>query len=302
MMTIKSKRVSTLWHAGSNSQAFTLVELLVVIAIIGILVGLLLPAVQAAREAARRAQCMNNVRQIGLALTNYESAHQRFPGGWVDWRRTTKPGWGVCQAILPFIEQGNVHNGINTNVSISAAENASSLETMIPSFICPSDPAPSIFEMAEDTGLDEQNVDLGPKLFRIAKSNYVGVFGSLEIEDFPYAGDGVFFGNSFVRLRDMLDGVSNTIVFGERGGRFGGSIWHGYIEEAAEAGARFLGTTDHVPNSPVGHFDDFSSYHTGGTHFIFGDCATKYLSNNIDLEVYQALSTRSGGEVPRSLD
>lgn len=286
-------------------RGFTLVELLVVIAIIGILVGLLLPAVQAAREAARRAQCMNNVRQIGLALTNYESAYKRFPSGWVDWKQTTKPGWSMSQAILPFMEQTNLSNRLDTHFSIDSIVNRPFLETVIPTFICPSDPAPSIFEIAEDSGLDEdggQNIDIGNKLFRIAKSNYVGVFGTLEIDDVPYRGDGVFFGNSFIRMRDMTDGVSNTIIFGERGSRLGGSLWHGYISEASGASARFLGTTDHVPNSPIGHFDDFSSYHTGGTHFVNGDCSTKYLSNSIDLEVYQALATRAGGEVPKSVD
>jgi len=287
-----------------NFCGFTLVELLVVIAIIGILVGLLLPAVQAAREAARRAQCMNNVRQIGLALTNYESAYNRFPSGWVDWRQTTKPGWSMSQAILPFMEQSNLSNRLDTHFAIDATVNRPFLETVIPTFICPSDPVPSTFEIAEDTGLHEEgdNVDVGDKLFRIAKSNYVGVFGTLEIDDVPYRGDGVFFGNSFIRMRDMTDGVSNTFIFGERGSRLGGSLWHGYISEASSAPARFLGITDHVPNSPVGHFDDFSSYHTGGTHFVNGDCSTKYLSNSIDLEVFQAFATRAGGEVPTSLD
>ncbi len=284
---------------------FTLVELLVVIAIIGVLVALLLPAVQAAREAARRIQCMNNVRQIGLAIANYESANRRFPSGWTDWKQTTKPGWGVCHALLSFMEQSNTANRLDTNFAIDSSVNVPFLQTVVPSFICPSDPADSIFELGSNTGLDEDgghNIDQGPKLFRIAKSNYVGVFGTLEIDEFPYKGDGAFFGNSFIRIRDFTDGVSNTIVFGERGSRLGGSLWQGYIFNAAGASARFLGSTDHVPNSPVGHFDDFSSYHTGGVHFIFGDCATKYISNSIDLEIYQAFATRAGGEVAQTYD
>jgi len=286
-----------------SSRGFTLVELLVVIAIIGVLVGLLLPAVQAAREAARRVQCMNNVRQIGLALTNYESANQRFPSGWVDWRQTTKPGWSVSAAVLPYMEQSNVINRLDMNFPIDANVNKPFLQTVIPSFICPSDPALPVFDLGADSGQDEDgNIDLGPKLFPIARSNYVGVFGTLEIDDSPYRGDGVFFGNSFIRMRDMIDGVSNTIVFGERGSKLGGSLWHGYISDAAGAPARFLGSTDHTPNSSEGHFDDFSSYHTGGTHFILGDCATKYISNSIDLEVYQALATRAGGEIPNSFE
>jgi prepilin-type N-terminal cleavage/methylation domain-containing protein len=284
---------------------FTLVELLVVIAIIGLLVGLLLPAVQAAREAARRASCMNNVRQIGLAVSNYESAYRRFPSGWVDWMQTTKPGWSVSHSLLAYMEQSTVLNQIDSRLPIDAVPNQPFLQTVIPTFICPSDPGPSIFELGEDTGHDEDgghNIDLGPKLFPIAKSNYVGVFGTLEIDDYPYAGDGTFFGNSKIRMSELLDGVSNTIIYGERGSKLGGSLWHGYIEEAAGASARFLGSTDHVPNSPEGHFDDFSSYHTGGTHFVYGDCSTRFLSNNIDLQVYQALATRSGGEIPKPID
>lgn len=285
-----------------EKKGFTLVELLVVIAIIGVLVGLLLPAVQAAREAARRAQCMNNIRQMGLAVSNYESAFKRFPSGWVDWRQSTRPGWGVSQALLPYMEQSNVASSLDTNFPIDAAVNAPYLTTVIPSFVCPSDPGESFFELGADDGVDEENVDLGPKLFRVAKSNYVGVFGTLEIEDVPYRGDGTFFGNSDIRMKSLIDGASNTIIFGERGSKLGGSLWHGYVSGAKEAGARFLGSTDHVPNSPEAHFDDFSSYHTGGAHFIFGDCSTKLISNNIDLEVYQALATRDGAEVPRAYE
>ncbi len=290
---------------GLLRNGFTLVELLVVIAIIGILVGLLLPAVQAAREAARRAQCMNNMRQLGLAAANYESAYKRFPSGWVDWQQTTKPGWSFNVALFPYMEQNNVSNQIDTNVAIDAAVNSKFLQSVIPNFICPSDPGQNIFEIGADTGEEEEeeaheghNVDEGPKLFRISKTNYIGVFGTLEIEEVPYRGDGTFFGNSRTKLRDLTDGVSNTVIFGERGTRLGGSIWHGYLSAAAEPGPRFLGTTDHVPNSPVGHFDDFSSYHTGGVHFIFGDCSTKMISNSIRLEIYQGLATRDGAEPP----
>ena len=86
-----------------KKRGFTLVELLVVIAIIGILIALLLPAVQSVREAARRTECMNNLRQIGLAVANYETAQQRFPPGW-----KSSTGWGWMAQCLPFIEQGNV--------------------------------------------------------------------------------------------------------------------------------------------------------------------------------------------------
>lgn len=306
-MLKSSKSNSRTFHRG-----FTLVELLVVIAIIGILVGLLLPAVQAAREAARRAQCMNNVRQLGLGVSNYESAFKRFPSGWTDFRKTTKPGWSVSHSLLPFIEQSNIANAIDANFPIDAPANKPYLQTVIPTFICPSDPLSSTFQIAEheegdhdheeEEGHGGHNVDEGPKLFPIAKCNYVGVFGTLEIDEAPYAGDGTFFGNSRIRISELTDGVSNTFIYGERSSKLGGSLWHGYISDAAVAAARFLGTTDHVPNSREGHFDDFSSYHTGGTHFVFGDCSTRFLSNSIDLEVFQSLATRNGGEVNKAID
>jgi len=92
------------------------------------------------------------------------------------------------------------------------------------------------------------------------------------------------------------------MIVGERSSRLGGSLWQGVIREAAEPLARFLGTTDHTPNSPVGHFDDFSSRHEAGAHFIFADCSTRILQNSIDIKVYQALATRANAEVTGDLD
>lgn len=296
--------------ANKRSMAgFTLVELLVVIAIIGVLVGLLLPAVQAAREAARRAQCSNNLRQIGLGLSNYESGFRRFQRGWVDNNASTRPGWAWGHALLPFIEQNSLYQQIDHRFDTTSITTQPFLTAVIPTFQCPSDPGGPTFEIGEEEEGDDHdhdegvhNVDEGHKLFRIAKSNYVGVFGTLEIEEHPYNGDGVFFGNSMIRTQDIVDGLSNTMIVGERGSKLGGSVWHGWIHGAAEASARFLGSTDHTPNSPVGHFDDFSSFHSTGAHFIFADCSTRLLSNSIDLAVYQALATRRGGEINQSID
>jgi prepilin-type N-terminal cleavage/methylation domain-containing protein len=285
---------------------FTLVELLVVIAIIGVLVGLLLPAVQAAREAARRAQCSNNLRQVGLGLTNYESGFRRLPRGWVDNNASARPGWGWAYSVLPFLEWNNLHSQIDQRFDTTSPTNQAFLLSVVPTFICPSDPTDTTFEIGEEDAHGHHhgghNVDEGHKLFRMAKSNYIGVFGTLEIGDHLYEGDGVFFGNSSIRLQDIVDGLSNTMIVGERGSRLGGSVWHGWIHEAAEAPARFLGSTDHTPNSPAAHFDDFSSFHTTGAHFIFGDCSTRMISDSIDLNIYQALATRRGGEVVGTLD
>jgi len=115
---------------------------------------------------------------------------------------------------------------------------------------------------------------------------------------------GLFTGNltSPRKFKDILDGLSNTMIVGERSSRLGGSVWHGWISDAAEPGARFLGVADHSPNSKIGHFEDFSSQHGPGIHIVFGDSSTRLISDAIDLDVYQALCTRQGGEIAKSLD
>ncbi|GIW98983.1 MAG: prepilin-type N-terminal cleavage/methylation domain-containing protein [Pirellulaceae bacterium] len=287
-------------------RAFTLVELLVVIAIIGILVGLLLPAVQAAREAARRMQCTNNMRQLGIAVHNYESAHKRLPGGWYDWQRSGEPGWGWGASLLGFIEGTNIQNQIDFRLPIEHVVHDQVRVTVIPTYKCPSDTGEDVFEIAENdphshshgsTNFDHHHsVDEGDKLFRIAKSNYVGMFGTDELEDAPYQGNGIFYGNSGIKFRDILDGLSNTLMIGERSSQLGQSVWHGNIPEANEPHARILGVADHPPNHRDGHFEDFRSYHTGGVNFMRADVSVSFLPENIDFQVYQAMATRAGGE------
>jgi prepilin-type N-terminal cleavage/methylation domain-containing protein len=292
----------------SSQRGFTLVELLVVIAIIGVLVGLLLPAVQAAREAARRASCMNNQRQIGLALLNYESANKRLPSGWVDFRQTKLPGWSWAHAILPFMESNAIYSSIDLRSPIDAPINQAALIQVVPTFICPSDIGGNTFEIGMESHEEEEeeheghNVDEGTKLFRIAKFNYPAVFGTQEIEEVPYSANGTFFGNSTIRFKDIIDGLSNTMIVAERSSRLGGSVWHGWISEAAEPGARFLGVADHTPNSKIGHFEDFSSQHGPGIHIVFADGSTRLISDTIDLGIYQSITTRAGSEIVNGLD
>lgn len=293
-----------------NRSGFTLVELLVVIAIIGILVGLLLPAVQAAREAARRMQCSNNVRQLGIAMHNFESAYRTLPSGWISNGTSGAPGWGWGAKLLPFMESNNLYGNINLDAEIDADAHQAVRETVVTTFVCPSDPFPNIFNITEGdshhghnhsaTGDDDDDHgrldEHGDVLFQVAKSNYIGMFGTFELEDAPYNGNGMFFGNSSLKFRDVTDGLSNTLMIGERSGKLGGSIWHGNIPEAAESFARILGVSDHSPNDSHGHFEDFSSYHTGGVNFMRADTSTFFLPNSIDESVYHAMSTRAGGE------
>ncbi len=136
-----------------SSRGFTLIELLVVISIIGVLVALLLPAVQSAREAARRAQCVNNLKQIGVALFNYESSTGVFPPGYIDYQNNSAntpdldmgPGWGWAAMVLPFLEQQPLYNSINFSLGITVvsnpanAANSTAVVTSLLVFQCPSD-------------------------------------------------------------------------------------------------------------------------------------------------------------------
>ena len=125
-------------------DGFTLVELLVVIAIIGILIAMLLPAVQAVRAAAQRTSCQNQLRQSGLACLSYESALGRLPAGQentvTQGQDTVSNGWGWRTVILPFMEQGNLDSQFNTDLNMSDPVNIGLLRTVVPTFLCPSDP------------------------------------------------------------------------------------------------------------------------------------------------------------------
>jgi len=291
VMTAKLRR-----SACTPRPAFTLVELLVVIAIIGILIALLLPAVQMAREAARASSCKNNLKQLGLALHNYHDVMGQLPYGWVADQPEGVPGWGWSTAILAQLEQAAVEqNLINRNLPIADPANKAAREHVLPLLICPSDAGPHVFQIGADDATGH-NVDSGTPVFKVAKSNYLGVFGTFEVEDAPSAGDGVFFHNSSIRFADILDGLSQTFVVGERNSKLGGSVWSGVIEGVAEPMVRIVGIADHSPKTPAAHYDDFSSHHPSGVHFLLGDGSVSRYHDTIDHAVYQALCTRGGGE------
>jgi prepilin-type N-terminal cleavage/methylation domain-containing protein len=282
----------------SHRRAFTLVELLVVIAIIGVLVALLLPAVQAAREASRAASCKNNLKQIGLALHLYHDAQRRLPPGWTAAPGPEDPnGWGWAAAILAEVEQRNVQSIINYNLPIDHPTNQQARQSVVPVYVCPTDILESTFTIHGGADDEHANQDqIGSPMFMVAKSNYVGVFGLSEIEDVPSAGEGTFYHNSRLTFASLTDGLSNTLVVGERGSKLGSSVWAGVIPGANGSMARIVGTADHTPNHSDGHFDDFSSFHPQGVHFLVGDGSVQRINDQINIGVYHAQVTRSGGE------
>jgi prepilin-type N-terminal cleavage/methylation domain-containing protein/prepilin-type processing-associated H-X9-DG protein len=283
------KRMRTGGRAG-----FTLIELLVVIAIIGVLIALLLPAVQAAREAARRAQCLNNMVQLSLALQNYESAHLVLPPGVVN---ATGPvlnnpkgyhfGW-IAQ-LLPFIEQRNVYNNLNFLQEVYAVPNSTARVIDIKSLLCPSDWNP-----AGATGGSD--------------SSYAGNQNDVEAP-IDVNNNGVLFLNSRVRYDDVSDGLSNTIFVGEKYHEATDFGWaSGTRSTLRNTGhplvnywSRLGGATVSPPaaNTPA-YFNwvgGYGSAHPGGANFAFGDGSVKFLKASIGRSVFEALGHRADGKM-----
>jgi prepilin-type N-terminal cleavage/methylation domain-containing protein/prepilin-type processing-associated H-X9-DG protein len=317
--------------SGSAAQCrrgFTLIELLVVIAIICVLVALILPAVQAAREAARRAQCTNNLKQIGLALHNYEQIHGGFPPGYSsNWDRVflreTGPGWGWASMILPQLEQTPIYDQIDFSRQIQHPTQATIRTTLIATYLCPSDNMPASW-IASDGFIKISNgsiLELVFPLCPVAGANYVGVYG---VGEPGVDGDGVFFRNTSVRCAGITDGLSQTLFVGERSiqlqhGR-GTASWVGAVPGAGlfSCNSTLIGDPDasgscvkedgsgmtlghtgegHGPGDPFSDVNQFSSAHGRGAYFLFGDGHVKYLNKSMDYATYKALSTRASSEV-----
>ncbi len=294
-------------------RGFTLIELLVVIAIIAVIVALLLPAVQQAREAARRAQCKNNLKQLGVALQTYHESHNTFPSGWIAVDPVTRQmsphaglsGAGWALMLLPVMDQLPLYEQFNSNLSIVDPANVSLGKRAINSLLGPSDSNMGSW-VINDEGT-------GAPLATLAHANYVGVFGTAELDGCenpngtaPVSaagqciGNGAFYHNSRVSFRDITDGSSNTFLIGERrtdASQGWNSTWIGSVPEGEESFARILGAVDHTPNHPDTHLDDFSSHHVGGTQFLLGDGQVRFIGENIDVNAYQALGTINQGEV-----
>ncbi|MCA8988489.1 MAG: DUF1559 domain-containing protein [Planctomycetaceae bacterium] len=306
----------------SVRRGFTLIELLVVIAIIAILVALLLPAVQQAREAARRSSCKNNLKQIGLALHNYHDTYRVFPPGYV-YRFGTLVGvehkWGWAAHILPFIEEAALYDALeisNGNNDLDDFDGAGGLarESVIDTYRCPSDAAPDVNSRRGTRSL----------------SNYVGNYmvdtGDVNSgltppqPDSPGTHtdrDGIFALNTKIKIRDITDGTSNTLLVGERvwdlnipsGGKAGcdAAVWAGANGSAGTGtgGYEFNSTSNEskgsgilaVTGAGINNISVFgtsqvtenicamtySSLHKGGAQFVLCDGSVRFLSENIDL-------------------
>ncbi len=320
-----------------SRHGFTLIELLVVIAIIGVLVALLLPAVQAAREAARRLQCVNNLKQMGLALHGYESATGSFPSGEISTLVDPKwtipagncnaappelgPGWGLFALMAPYLEQGAVHNSLNFSLGIADPANQTTRQTRLSVYLCPSDPSPdsvSMYDCGNPASAANSPVTL---LSDLAPSSYVGVLGGgNKNHPDPLCGcyewqpfNGMFHRNSSVRIAEIMDGTSNTIGIGERDSRFVLGSWAGVVPgaEVIYNPASGLGCQNWRPaitavvvhsrqytiNSKNASPAAFHTRHSGGGNFLFMDGSARFLKDSVNLDTMRALCTRTYGEI-----
>lgn len=347
-------------------NAFTLIEMVVVIGVIGILVALLLPAVQSARETARRSNCMSNLRQIGLAVLQYETSQGAFPPGYISnydsrYNMLTNQStlcdpyfWdkSLFMMILPNIEQNAMYNNINQSVSINSKENLSSHAIVLSVFICPSD-SNALFK---DTISHPKDwvleffcpMPTGMSL-ELARSSYMGNFGSLEIlttknlPDCQYHPsvtsqlNGVFNKKSPIRVSDITDGLSHTQFFTERvmaptasdlfkpydirmGWYVSGQLSYSLSTNMYPVNVRSKTSMD----SKYAWMRSASSQHPGGVNLLMGDNSVRFVKETIDTwpydpktgnplnayqtkngdwqnlpkpGIWQALSTRNGGEI-----
>ncbi|MGD9854607.1 MAG: DUF1559 domain-containing protein [Planctomycetaceae bacterium] len=306
----------------SRRRGFTFIELLVVSAIMAILVALLLPAVQQAREAARRTTCKNNLHQLGVALHNYYDQFEMFPAGTAnpDGPIRNEPygyhhNWVI--ALLPHIEQRSLAGMIDTAVGVYDAANRPVRRVRLPLLLCPSDPAR---DRASATG-----EALEPLL-----TNYAGCHHPVEA---PIDVDnrGVLFLNSFVRIPQIEDGTSKTLIVGEfkramddlgwaSGTRAtlrncgapinatpGGNAYYSDPNYPRDALANWNWTTRTELESTLRESDrqieegmlellivgGFGSSHAGGTQVLLCDGSVRFISENIDPDVYRLLGDRA---------
>ena len=284
-----------------RSRGFTLVELLVVVAIIGLLIGITLPAIQSVRAAARRTLCSNRIRQVGLAVQAFESTFGRFPVGIHDPNAVDLRSISWLTQLLPYIEQQNLWNTVDASFQTQGSPFLHvGLQTPVKLFQCPSDPRSG-----------ESQFTHGGLL--IGLTSFLGVNGT----DYRTE-DGVFYQNSETRAAEIRDGLSNTVMIGERPAS--ADNWYGWWyaglgQQASGSPDMLLGSREvndqatYCESCPPGpdffrpgnltqqcDVFHFWSFHSGGAYFVFCDGSTKFLAYSAN-DILPSLATRAGAEV-----
>ncbi len=299
-----------------QKRGFTLIELLVVIAIIAILIALLLPAVQQAREAARRSACKNNMKQIGLALHNYHDVHLIFPaGGYVGQGAPSSFGNGLGYAvmILPFMDQAPLYGKFDFKEEMNDVANKGVSDviwkTVIPAYLCPSS---NNTKVVTNRSVLHYLGNMGPNdLAKVAASRIYAVVPNTSGGVRPVASQGVLLAggpnlsstltlptDQRVRMRDITDGTSNTIMVGELSHNSSTlATWtFGCVNVNCDSTKNITaGININLGTDPRNDYS-FSSNHTGGCHLLFADGSVHFVSENINFTVYQNAASRNGDE------
>nr|WP_261342129.1 DUF1559 domain-containing protein [Adhaeretor mobilis] len=301
----------------SVSRGFTLVELLVVIAIIGVLVGLLLPAVQAAREAARRAQCMNNYKQVGLAMQNYHGAHGKFPSGINMWSGfgcsspATGPikdhhGWGWGTFLLPYLEKEAVYDQFNFDAAggYGDLDNLLAGQDFVPAYLCPSnDQGAELMHCC--SVLDGPDL-AGTHMAGVADSQDWSCDGTWPRPDPSKLADerganGILFQRSGIAIRNILDGTNHTLLVGEiigsGAGTNRGTFWVTWDIQHTGNGINLPLRIDPKPSPWSVDENGFASHHPGGCHFVMASGSAVFFSESIDQNTLEGLATRADEEI-----
>ena len=302
----------------SPRRGLTLIELLVVLAVLGVLIALLLPAVQGAREGMRRAACLNNFKQLGIALQAYHDVQETFPPGYCSKGLTSDPGsievgrgWSWGAFILEGLDQVPLFNAINFESSVTDPTVITILQTNLGAFLCPSnsDQGPARPRRIGATNL----------LFEMAASQYVASAGLKDPEDDPESNNGIFYRNKSVGLRDVTDGASSTLALGELSKNLADAAWSGAVpgyivcsnpswpgSKACEPSALLVlglaqppgrAYASTPPDWPAARPGNFWSLHPGGANFLLADGSARFIKATVAAEVFAALATRAGSEL-----
>ena len=289
-------------NAVGRRRGMTLVEFLVVIMIIGVLLTVLVPAIHRSRAAARRVECQNNLRQLGLALYNYHDLHDTLPSGWTGVTEGQPaalggPGWGWGAQLLPQLNQSMGVLMARFDLPIGSIENQRFRELEVPTFLCPDNSSETTWQLS------------GHKLLSLtlARSNYVGAFGSGGWTDESAQrvgetlhGDGLFYHNSSTRFVDVTDGLTHTVMVGERAHDIltnRHSTWVGVVPGVVDPISLIVGTGETSKEARATSARGFSSPHGSGSYFVFGDGRVQYVDGRVVGDIFGRLMSRAGEEM-----